>query len=167
MGEGFDVDPEAIRDLGLGLRDEIGPLVREAGQVPEADAGLMTVVIERALAALLDGLVGYAARVADMGDDMVRSALHYHWADQEARAGFAGLLLPGTTPGQADALVADAPGSVWAQVAEDQTGDLRDLLSGGAGTGSPSTTTGEHGDGLDALLLGPLGGSGREATDAD
>ena len=175
MGDGFDVDPEEIRGMGFELRDGLEPPVRAAGEVPSADAGLMTLVIEKAIGALLDGLTGYAGNVAVMGDDMVRSALHYHWADQEAQANMARLLMPGTTPGEADAMVADAPGSLWAQVEDEELGPLRDLFSVDGGPPDPTTTGGEHGDGLDALLLGPMatgsdgsdGSDGRGRHDAD
>jgi hypothetical protein len=156
MADGFDVDPEAIRGTAFVVRDSLEPLVSAGGQLPTAEAGLMTLVIERAVQALLEGLTGYAGEVATMADDMVRSALHYHWADQQARADFAALMVPGTTPAEAQAMVADAPGSPWAQVEEEQVGALRDLLSDTGPEASPTSSDGAHGDGLEGLLLGPM-----------
>lgn len=163
----FDVDPEAIRGIGLDVRDGIHPLVTGGAAIPEADAGLMTVVVEKAIATLLQGLVGVAAASDQMSHDIVDAALRYHRADQAAQANLARVLMPWTSEQEASSLVADAPGSTWDRIAEERAAPHRSVLDPNHSSSPPDSVAPRGVEGLFDVPPPPTSEGTGGSADAD
>ena len=157
MGEGFAVDAEGILHAAISVREQASALDAAAGAIPEADAGVMTEVIENAVGALLSQIGLLSSALIEVADNAELAALDYHQTDLAAQSDLAGLLMPGATDAEIAAVVAQAdraseidlaqllmPGdpeaatqavldspSEWDEAEqrfEDRTKDLRDLL---------------------------------------
>lgn len=160
MGEGFAVDAEGILHAAIALREQAATPDAACGAIPEADAGVMTGVIENAVGALLSQAGLLAAALIETGDAAELAAIDYHQTDLASQQDLARLLLPGATdaevaaaaqrvdradeialaqllmPGDPEAAaqaVLDSP-SQWDEAEqrfEERTQDLRDLLMPG------------------------------------
>ncbi len=104
MGDGFDVDAEGILHAALELRRQAAAMDASGGAIPEADAGVMTEVIENAVGALLSQAGLLASALLDVADSTEVAALDYHRADVSAQEDLARLMLPGAS----DREIADA-----------------------------------------------------------
>lgn len=93
----FDVDPLKVLRVGSGLRDDSTKLDQPGADLPEADGGVMTPVIENAIGALLSNAELTAQAMVTMADSVENSALEYHAADTRAREEMARLMMPGAS----------------------------------------------------------------------
>lgn len=104
MGDGFDVDPDGILEASVELRGQASALDASGGAIPEAEAGVMTEVIENAVGALLSQAGLLSSALLHVANSTEVAALGYHEADLTAQEDLARLMLPGAT----DREIADA-----------------------------------------------------------
>lgn len=97
MGDSFDVEPEELLAVSTTLRESAGKLDTDAGDIPQAEAGLMTPTIESSVLALLEHCALFAAALKEVSSSTEESALQYHAIDMEEGADLARLMMPGSS----------------------------------------------------------------------
>lgn len=95
MGDGFFVDAKGILHVALSLRRDATALDASGGAIPEADAGVMTEVVENAVGAFLSQAALLASALVAVADNVEVAALDYHQTDMAAQEDLARLMLPG------------------------------------------------------------------------
>lgn len=90
----FEVEPEEVLAVGMGLRDDVDALDGPAGALPEADGGVATPLVENAVGALLSQVKHLAAATSVISEDVLASALRYHEADTRSKAAMVRLMAP-------------------------------------------------------------------------